>query len=113
METGFPPFIEALPAPDSPIPMDAHLVPGGPVLPMFYEIDQDVEVPEHAHGAQWGVVLDGEMEMTIGGHTATYTRGDTYYVPAGVSHVTRIKGGYRGIDVFADADRYQPKEVDS
>ena len=33
---------------------------------MFYEIPDGVEVPEHAHGAQWGVVLEGTMEFTIG-----------------------------------------------
>ena len=38
-----------------------------------------VEVPEHAHGAQWGVVLEGWVEFTIGGETQTYRRGDTYY----------------------------------
>lgn len=107
----FPEFITSLPEPDSPVPMRAHIVPNEYCMPMFYEIDDDVEVPEHAHGAQWGVVLAGEMEMSIGGETATYRRGDTYYVPPGVTHITRIKGGYRGIDIFADADRYQPKDV--
>ena len=36
-------------------------------LAMFYEIPDGVEVPEHAHGAQWGVVLEGSVEFTIGG----------------------------------------------
>jgi len=106
----FPDFIKALPVPDSPVDMRAHIVPNEYCMPMFYEIDHDVEVPEHVHGAQWGVVLEGEMEMTIGGETRTYRRGDTYTVPAGVTHITRIRGGYRGIDVFADADRYLPKK---
>ena len=110
MSDGFPDFIKALPVPDSPVDMRAHIVPNEYCMPMFYEIDQDVEVPEHVHGAQWGVVLEGEMEMTIGGETRTYRRGDTYTVPSGVTHITRIRGGYRGIDVFADADRYLPKE---
>lgn len=109
MTEGFPDFIRALPEPDSPVDMVAHIVPSDYCLPMFYEIDYDVEIPEHIHGAQWGVVLDGEMQMTIGGETRTYRRGDTYDVPAGVAHITSIKGGYRGIDVFADPDRYLPK----
>lgn len=107
---GFPEFIQSLPRPDSPVQMDARIVPNPYCLPMFYEIDDDVEVPEHTHGAQWGVVLEGEMEMVIGGKSNIYRRGDSYYVPPGVSHVTRIRGGYRGIDVFADSDRYQPKQ---
>ena len=52
-------------------------------LAMFYEIPDGVEVPEHAHGAQWGVVLEGAVEFTIGGETRTYRRGDTYFVPDG------------------------------
>ena len=105
----FPEFIRALPEPDSPVDMRAHIIPNDHCLPMFYEIDDDLEIPEHVHGAQWGVVLRGSMEMTIGDDTTNYTQGDTYYVPPGISHITRIRGGYRGIDIFADPDRYLPK----
>lgn len=111
MTDSFPPFIKALPEPDSPVDMQAHIVPNDHCLPMFYEMDHDVAIPEHAHGAQWGVVLEGSMEMIIGGESRIYHRGDTYYVPPGVAHITNIKGPYRGIDVFADHDRYLPKEV--
>ena len=110
MSEGFPEFIRALPHPDSPVDMTAHIVPNELCLPMFYEIEGDTTIPEHKHGAQWGVVLEGSMDMTIGGETRTYEKGDTYYVPPGVLHVTAIRGPYRGIDVFADADRYLPLE---
>jgi quercetin dioxygenase-like cupin family protein len=105
----FPEFITALPPPDTPVRMRAHIAPGGAVLPMFYEIDDDVVIPQHVHGPQWGVVLDGTMEMTIGAETRVYRRGDTYYVPGGVPHTTRIAAGYRGLDVFADPERYLPR----
>jgi len=29
------------------------------------DIDPIGEVPPHSHGAQWGVVVEGEMELTI------------------------------------------------
>ena len=103
----FPPFLRALPAPDSPVAMDAHIVPSEHALTMFYEIDHDLEVPEHAHGAQWGVVLAGEMELEIEGRASTYRAGDTYYVPDGARHIARIRAGYKGVDVFADAHRYE------
>lgn len=106
----FPDFIRACPAPDSPVAMRAHIVPNDYMLPMFYEIDDEVHIPEHAHGAQWGVVLEGSMEMTIAGETRTYGRGDTYLVPAGVPHIAVIHAGYKGIDVFADPDRYLPAD---
>ena len=107
--TGFPDFIDALPVPESPVPMTARIVPSEHVLTMFYSVPDDVEIPEHAHGAQWGVVLEGEMSMTIDGSEHVYRRGDTYYVPPGAVHLTRITAGYRGIDVFADARRYEPR----
>jgi quercetin dioxygenase-like cupin family protein len=104
----FPAFITALPRPASPLAIHARIVPSDHVLTMFYEVDDELTVPEHVHGAQWGVVLDGSMEMTIGSVTSVYQRGDTYYVPAGVSHQTVIHPGFRAIDVFADAHRYHP-----
>ena len=107
--TGFPDFIDALPVPDSPVLMKARIVPSEHVLTMFYSVPDDIEIPEHAHGAQWGVVLEGEMSMTIDGSEQVYRHGDTYYVPAGAVHLTRIKAGYRGIDVFADAHRYKAR----
>lgn len=111
MSEGFPDFIMSLPEPDSPVDMTAHIAPSEYCLPMFYEIESDTTIPEHAHGAQWGVVLAGSMDMTIGGETRTYARGDTYFVPPGILHVTAIKGPYRGIDVFADPTRYLPRDA--
>jgi quercetin dioxygenase-like cupin family protein len=104
----FPPFIRALPAPDSPVPMSAHIVPSDHVLTMFYEIADPVFVPAHRHGAQWGVVLAGSLELEVEGESATYGPGDSYFVPADALHLARISAGYKGIDVFADADRYVP-----
>jgi quercetin dioxygenase-like cupin family protein len=107
----FPEFIRALPMVDSPLEsLQGWMLQTGQGLAMFYEIPDGVEVPEHAHGAQWGVVLEGTMEFTIGGETRVYGRGDTYYVPAGVTHRAAISPGYVGIDVFADADRYRARE---
>jgi quercetin dioxygenase-like cupin family protein len=109
MTEPFPDFIAALPRPDSPLAINARIVPSDHALTMFYEVDEELSVPEHAHGAQWGVVLDGSMLMTIGSDSRVYRRGDTYFVPAGVTHRTVIYPGYRGIDVFADAHRYTPR----
>jgi quercetin dioxygenase-like cupin family protein len=104
----FPPFIRALPVPDSPVQMSAHIVPSDHVLTMFYETADAVEVPAHRHGAQWGVVLAGSLDLDIEGRRATYGPGDSYFVPAEALHAARISAGYKGIDVFADADRYVP-----
>ena len=66
--------------------MDARIVPSEHVLTMFYEVDEDVEVPEHRHGAQWGVVLAGSMDLEIDGVAATYGAGDDLLRPDGALH---------------------------
>ena len=65
-----------------------------------------MDLPPHAHGAQWGTVIAGEIELTIGQETAIRGPGDSYSIPAGVTHSARIKAGTRVIDVFEEADRY-------
>jgi Cupin domain. len=108
----FAEFIRALPMVDSPLAsLRGWMQQTGQALTMFYEIPDGVDVPEHAHGAQWGVVLAGSVDFTIGGKTRTYSRGDTYHVPDGVAHSAVIHPGFVGIDVFADADRYSAKEA--
>ena len=107
----FAPFIRDLPMVDSPLAsLRGWMLGNEGGLAMFYEIPDGVEVPEHAHGAQWGVVLEGSVEFTIGGETTTYRRGDTYYVPDSIPHSAVISPGFVGIDVFADADRYSARE---
>ena len=103
----FPDFIRALPTVDSPLPLRGWMLRDDGGLAMFYELPDGCTVPEHAHGAQWGVVLEGTVEFTIGGETRIYGRGDTFSIGDGVAHSAVISPGYRGIDVFADADRYR------
>ena len=46
------------------------------------------------------------FDLTIGGETRTYVKGDTYVVPEGVEHSARIPYGCIAMDYFADPDRY-------
>ena len=111
MSEPFPDFIRALPHVDTPLAaMRGWLLGSDRALAMFYEIPEGVEIPEHAHGAQWGVVLQGSMQFTIGGETRTYGPGETYYVPDSVLHSAVISPGFVGIDVFADPDRYPARD---
>ena len=106
-EEPFAPFIRALPMVERPlVPLNGWLLQGERAVAMFYELPDGAQLPEHAHGAQWGVVIEGSVEFTIGHETRTYRRGDTYYVEDGVVHAAVVSPGYVGIDVFADADRY-------
>jgi len=76
---------------------------------VFFDIEPIGEVPPHSHGAQWGIVVSGEMELTIDGRTRRYTPGDSYVIPAGAVHGARFLTRCRVIDVFADRDRWKPR----
>ena len=80
---------------------------GGPEgLVVFFEIQPGSVLPEHAHCFQWGIAIEGEIDLTIGGETRTYVKGDTYVVPEGVEHSARIPHGCVAMDYFADPERY-------
>jgi quercetin dioxygenase-like cupin family protein len=108
----FPEFIAALPGLAVPFPTDVvqtAAVRSDEALVVFFTFLQDMTLPMHAHGAQWGSVFAGEIVFTIGGETRTYRPGDSYFIPAGVEHGAVIKAGTRVIDVFQEADRYPLK----
>lgn len=80
---------------------------GGPYgLVVFFEIGSGTELPEHAHCFQWGFVIDGEIDLTIGGENRTYGKGDTYVIPEGVTHSAHIPYGCLAMDYFSDPARY-------
>lgn len=105
----YPEFITALPAIDVPFPDDVvttAVVQSDAALVVFFTFHKAMTLPMHAHGAQWGTVVEGEIELTIGTETRTYRPGDSYSIPAGVQHGGTIAAGTRAIDVFEEADRY-------
>lgn len=76
---------------------------------VFFDIEPIGEVAPHSHGDQWGIVVEGEMVLTIDGETRTYGPGDSYFIPAGVVHTATFRTRFRSIDIFADVKRYQVK----
>ena len=106
----FPDIITNLPQVDVPVAgVRAYLFQGADKQLVFMTFPEDVDVDEHAHAAQWGAVLKGEIELTIGGDVKTYRPGDTYYIPAAVAHSARIKGGSSLQDLFDQPDRYNSR----
>ena len=109
-EKPFPDIITNLPEADIPFEgLQSHLLQGENQQIVFMSFDRDVEVPEHSHEAQWGVILDGEIELTIGGKTYIYRKGDTYFIPKNVIHSAKISKGYKDITLFNQKDRYKAK----
>jgi quercetin dioxygenase-like cupin family protein len=107
-----PEIITRLPEVEFPLPstiVKSSALKSDQGLLVFFQAVKDLEVPAHSHKAQWGTVLDGQIELTIGGETRTYSRGDSYNIPAGVVHSGRIPAGAKIIDFFEEPDRYQLK----
>lgn len=106
----YPEMFRQLPEADVPFPgVTARLLRGPTACALFFEATRDETVPEHRHGPQWGIVVHGEIRLTIGSDTRTYRQGDEYFIPSGVPHSAVLKEGARVIDVFDDPDRYRPK----
>ena len=106
----FPSFVRSLPEADLPFTgLRGWLLQSESGQILFNESNIEVSVSEHSHGSQWGVVIDGKIELTIGDQTRTYSRGDTYFIPARTVHRARIHPSFRAVDYFADRDRYHPR----
>ena len=107
----FPDMITNLPEADIPFQgVRGWVVQGEDQQVVFLDIEPIGEVSEHTHGAQFGIVLDGEMSLTVGGEMKRYKKGDTYFIPAGVPHSAVFDTRFRAVDVFAEQERYRIKE---
>ncbi|MFW9910955.1 MAG: cupin domain-containing protein [Candidatus Thorarchaeota archaeon] len=73
----------------------------------FFKIQPMAKIPPHSHGAQFGMVIEGEMVLTIGDDTQAYRKGDTYNIPEGVTHHADCKSVVLAMDFFDQADRYE------
>jgi quercetin dioxygenase-like cupin family protein len=106
----FPSMMMNLPLAEIPFPgVTGRLFQGLDHQIVFFDIEPIGKVAEHSHGAQWGIVIQGEMELTIGGKSAVFRKGDHYYIPAGVVHSAVFKCRTQVMDFFADKERYKVK----
>lgn len=111
LKVQFPHAITQLPMADLPIPgANAHMAQGDNFQILFMSFEEDVALIEHSHKSQYGIVLDGKIELTIDGFQAVYKKGDCYYIPDGVKHSGFIYKGYKDITFFAQSNRYKTLE---
>ena len=107
-----PRFITTLPEMDLPFSSDVvktHALPSDSGLMVIFEVLQDVDLPTHSHKGQWGTVLEGSVELTIGDDTQIYCPGQFYNIPSGTPHSAKIPAGTKVLELFEEPDRYALK----
>lgn len=107
MSDVFPDPVTSLPKADILLNgVSGYLLQGENQQVLFMEFLEDVKVPLHSHEAQWGIVLEGRIDLIIGGDEFTFTKGDRYFIPEGLEHSALISAGYADITFFDQKDRY-------
>ncbi|MEM0935928.1 MAG: cupin domain-containing protein [Pseudomonadota bacterium] len=107
-----PDFIANVLALDFPFPADKvetsalQTAEGRAIL---FTIKDDLELPPHSHGAQWGTGLSRASELTIEGATQRFRPGESCAVPADTVHAVKVQAGMLILDVFEEKDRYALK----
>lgn len=103
-----PKFIKQHPRAKIPIKgVDSHLIQADNQQLIFMEFEQDTIVSTHSYNAQWGIVLEGEMELTINETTRILRKGDSYSIEKDELHSAKIKKGYKDMTLFDQIDRYE------
>lgn len=108
---GFPEVITLLPEADIQLKgVRAWILQGEMQQLVFFEIESSAQVPEHSHDySQWGIMIDGKMELTIEGKARICKKGDEYVIPAQAKHCARFLRESRVIDFFSERNRYRPR----
>jgi len=107
----FPTVITALPEADLPFKgVKAWILQGERHQLIFFEMQSTALVPEHSHNyPQWGMLIEGEMKLTINGKTRTIKKGDEYLIPAQAKHKASFTTKTRVMDLFLEKTRYRTK----
>jgi quercetin dioxygenase-like cupin family protein len=110
---GYPGVITCLPEADMQFEgVKAWILQAATRQLVFFEFEPDVKVPEHLHGyPQWGMVIDGKMELNIDGKPRICEKGDEYVIPAGAKHFARFLCRTKVMDLFSEKNRYKPKLI--
>jgi len=110
MKNLFPDPIKNLPKADMPFESyEAYLSQSENHQIIFMQFGKDIDLPEHEHESQWGIVLEGKIELIIDGKKNIYTKGDRYFIEKNKKHSGKIFAGYADLTFFNQKDRYNVK----
>lgn len=106
MKNPFPEFVNRLPSKDYGLDgLIVHVDHSDFGETYFAYAEKEIVFPEHSHGEQWTVVVSGKCDFTADGKTCTYSKGDTYLIPAGKKHQITLHPGYAEMDYVLYEDR--------
>jgi quercetin dioxygenase-like cupin family protein len=63
------------------------------------QFNEDLDLIEHSHESQWGIVLEGTIELIIDGMKYIFKKGDRYFIPKDVKHSGKIYAGYADMTI--------------
>ncbi|WP_196891598.1 cupin domain-containing protein [Aureivirga marina] len=72
---------------------------------LMYFYEKYIEKP-HKHSAQWGIVLEGKMKITINTKIHLLEKGDFYFVPKNVIHFAEIEKNCITFTIFDEPNRF-------
>jgi quercetin dioxygenase-like cupin family protein len=79
---------------------------------VFFQMEANARVPEHSHNyPQWGMMIEGEMELTIEGKARSCKKGDEYLIPARAKHKAYFLAKSRVVDLFSERTRYRTRPI--
>ncbi len=79
---------------------------------VFCEFEAEIDLPEHTHSyPQWGLVIEGKMELKIDGKSRICQRGDEYLIPAQAKHCAKFLSHTRVIDLFSEKTRFKRRQA--
>jgi quercetin dioxygenase-like cupin family protein len=113
LENGFPEIITSLPEADINFEgVRGWISQGEEHQIVFFHMEPMGEASEHSHDyPQWGIVVEGRMELIINGKSRMCEKGDEYVIPALAKHSARFLTSCRIIDFFREKERFKPKPV--
>ncbi len=89
MAASYPDKIRSLPRFDGQF--DAYRLAADGADVLFASYPAATDIAEHTHETDnYGVILRGELRLTIGGRTERIGAGQWYHVPAGAPHAARF-----------------------
>ena len=76
---------------------------GEHMLFSLVEVDANSQVPMHTHPhEQGGIIIEGEMEMNIGGEVKLLKPGEMYIIPGNVEHSATCRDiPGKALDIFS------------